>query len=185
MATAAHYLTEEQFAALPDLPGKQELLGGELLTSPPAAGWHRALSRRLEEALRPLESAGFVVLCEAGVRLPRTADGQELASTLQPDVIVFNRAQWEAETHPSSGQKYPQNPVFVIEVISPANRRAKIERKVRTYLANGVYACWVVDPPCGVHIFHPDGTVEKNQTTVRTPAPLPEVTLDFNNLFGV
>ncbi len=183
MATAAHFLTEEQFAALPDLPGKQELLEGELLMSPPAAGWHRALSRRIEEALRSLESAGFVVLCEAGVRLPRTADGQELASTLQPDVIVFNRAKWEHETHPDSGKKYPEDPLLVIEVISPANRRAKIERKVRTYLANGVYACWVVDVPRGVQVLYPDRTAEENQTTVTTPAPLPPVTLDFAKLF--
>lgn len=184
MATAAHYLTEEQFAALPDLPGKQELLEGELLMSPPAAGWHRALSLRIEEALQPLKSAGFVVLCEAGVRLPKTADGQELASTLQPDVVVFNRAKWEAETHPGSGKKYPEDPLLVIEVISSVNRRAKIERKIRTYLANGAYACWVVDAPRGVQVFHPDGTVEKNQTIVTTPEPLPQTKVDFNKLFG-
>ena len=185
MATAAHFLTEEQFAALPDLPGKQELLEGELLMSPPAAGWHRALSRRIEEALRPLESAGFVVLCEAGVRLPKTADGQDLASTLQPDIIVFDRAKWERETHPASEKKYPEDPLLVIEVISPANRRAKIERKVRTYLANGAYACWVVDVPRGVLIFHPDGTVEKSQITVVTPTHLPQIRVDFAKLFGI
>ena len=37
-------------------------------------------------------------------------------------------------------------PALAVEVISPANRAAKLDQKVRVYLDNGAEAVWVIDP---------------------------------------
>lgn len=45
-------LTEEQFLSLPDAPGKQELLDGELITLPPAKLRHTLVARGFYELLQ-------------------------------------------------------------------------------------------------------------------------------------
>jgi Uma2 family endonuclease len=45
-------LSEEEFLALPESAGKQELIDGELIELPPATDSHDELSRRLAELFR-------------------------------------------------------------------------------------------------------------------------------------
>jgi Uma2 family endonuclease len=46
-------LTAEEFLNLPDTPGKQELLDGELISLPLAKHSHSEIARKFERLLRP------------------------------------------------------------------------------------------------------------------------------------
>ena len=73
-------LTEEEFLSLPDTPGKQELLDGELIELPPAKLSHSELVKRFVDLLRTVLHASRV-WSETGYRLqPRR--------WLTPDVSV-------------------------------------------------------------------------------------------------
>ena len=50
--SARTLLSEEEFLALPESAGKQELIDGELIESPAATDSHDELSRRLAELCR-------------------------------------------------------------------------------------------------------------------------------------
>src|ERR1035437_3424970 len=50
MATRS-LLSDEEFLALPDAPGKQELLDGELIELPPAKRYHSQIAKRLVRLL--------------------------------------------------------------------------------------------------------------------------------------
>ena len=48
-------------------------------------------------------------------------------------------------------------PALVVEVLSPSNRSADVDRKVAQYLSAGVPRVWVVDPPARtVTVHRPD-----------------------------
>src|SRR4051794_13004533 len=50
-ATAVHHVTFEEFEAMPEQPGKQELLRGELIELPPAKKRHNRIAKRVVQAL--------------------------------------------------------------------------------------------------------------------------------------
>jgi|SRR5579871_1179977 len=124
-------LTWEQFLELEETPGKQELLDGELISLPPAKLNHTdialAIFRLLDAA-----SHGYRVRIEAGFRLRR--------GWLQPDVSVC-RSDQEVKDGWLQGA-----PVIPIEVVSPSNRPAHIDKKIDVYLEEGAVEVWVVYP---------------------------------------
>ena len=47
-----------------------------------------------------------------------------------------------------------------MEVISPGERRAKVEKKVGQWLQLGAHVVWIVNPQTvTVTVYHPDGSV--------------------------
>jgi Uma2 family endonuclease len=72
-------LTLEEFLNLPEMPGKQELLDGELISSPPAKLRHLKLSKRVFDLFRSVPDRSRVWY-ETGYRLHW--------HMLQPDVSV-------------------------------------------------------------------------------------------------
>lgn len=125
-------LSAEEFLNLPDMPGKQELLEGELIELPPAKLTHLQVIkwfRKLLESVLP-ESR---VWAEGGYQLGHR-------SWLQPDVSV----SWPDQRVENDWMQGP--PMLAIEVISPANRPDQIDKKIAAYLDQGAAEVWVVYP---------------------------------------
>lgn len=80
MSSASTLLTDEEFLVLPDIPGKQELIDGELITSPPCRHSHDELGKRIAALFR-------TVLADERIWIK---SGYQLAPGrwLQPDVSV-------------------------------------------------------------------------------------------------
>jgi Uma2 family endonuclease len=128
--SVATRLTDEQFLSLPDEPGKQELLDGELISLPPAKLIHGIIARRFFELLRTALDESRV-WSEMGYRLGR--------GWLQPDVSVI----WPDQPQ---GEWYEGSPMIAIEIASRGNTDEEIDRKVEAYLANGAAEVWIVRP---------------------------------------
>jgi Uma2 family endonuclease len=158
-------LTVEEFLELPDQPGKQELLNGELISLPPAKLEHSDISLELFELLRSVLSKGRVRI-ETGYRLHH--------SILQPDVSV---------TWPD--QRVDRGwlggaPMLAVEVVSPSNSAEEIESKIAVYLAEGAAEVWVIYPKPGIM------TVSNRERTLRFsgeyPCDLLGLTVDLQRL---
>jgi Uma2 family endonuclease len=163
-------LTFEEFEQLPDEPGKMELLDGELIRLPPAKLKHMKIVHRLYGLLGPIfETAGLgEVFMETGYKFSKRA-------WLQPDVSI---------SHPNqpSNDYLEGAPALAIEVISEAHRAQDMDRKVKTYLANGGVEVWVVYPKTQCAWVYRQGHAEEFRGSLRS-AIVP-VQIDLTQLFS-
>ena len=59
-----------------------------------------------------------------------------------PDVFVIARSEWKRACDQDDYLRTA--PVLVVEVLSPANKKPAVEKKVSVYLNNGVNEVWLV-----------------------------------------
>jgi Uma2 family endonuclease len=124
-------LTVEEFLNLPEAPGKQELLDGELISLPPAKLSHMQIAIRLHLMLMAALTESRARI-QTGYRLSR--------GWLQPDVSVT----WPDQ--PVDNDWLQGAPMIAIEIVSPANRSEHIDKKTAVYLEEGAAEVWVIYP---------------------------------------
>ena len=103
---------------------------GELLVMPPTDP--RTSSQNLEIAtqLKRWARSGLVTESSAGFALPNGA-------RLSPDAAWISRSRLRQK---------PTCPEFVVELLSPTDRRNKAHAKMLEWIANGAELAWLVDP---------------------------------------
>jgi Uma2 family endonuclease len=126
-------LTLDEFLALPDEPGKQELLNGELILLPPAKSTHTRISFNLALYLHSL-GLPLRVFHEMAYLL-------NSKSIVQPDVSVI-----EAKDRRLEREYFVGAPLLAVEVISPANRDQDMFDKRVAYFEHGAEEVWIVYP---------------------------------------
>jgi Uma2 family endonuclease len=141
MGAATIRLSFEEFEALPDSPGKQELLEGELIELPPAELKHNRIAlwitnlmnAALDRAHKSREASELGEAChEMGYLLgPRT--------WLQPDVSITHAGQIE-------GKYFEGAPAIAIEIVSPSDRAADLRQKTELCFHFGAREVWCVYP---------------------------------------
>ena len=139
--TTTHKITAAEFWAMPDDPGhRYELVDGELIDMDGAPRHARMTGRifsliddHIERARLPLDtgvSGGF----------------QMSPHTLRfPDVHVTTWERMGAYDEDAGGWPHFA-PDVAIEVVSPSNTPAELDRKTAEYFANGARAVWIADP---------------------------------------
>jgi len=124
-------MTFAELEQLPDAPGKEELIDGELISLPPHRFSHSCIAKGLYGVLAETAHADRTFV-EAGYRI---AEGW-----LQPEVSVTWPNQ-EVDPDYLVG-----SPMLAIEILSPEKMAWDLERKLTLYLAEGGGEVWVVDP---------------------------------------
>lgn len=119
------------FEQLPDTPGKQELIDGELFIMPPAKHSHTVVLKRIRRLLEAALGEPSVWV-ETGYHI---GDGW-----LQPDVSVSWPDQKIVDDY------FVGAPRAAIEVVSRSNTADEIDRKVRILLESGAEEVWTVYP---------------------------------------
>ena len=139
-------LTEEEFLNLPESPGKQELLDGELIELPPARYSHSELIKRLVKLLH-------TVLDESRV-------WTETAYRLRPRRWLIPDASVSWPGQPIEDDWFQRAPMLAIEVASRGNSPEQLEQKVAAYLEHGVGEVWIVYPATrSMVVFRQDSTL--------------------------
>jgi Uma2 family endonuclease len=142
--SAITQLTAEEFLNLPDSPGKQELLDGELISLPPAKLQHSETARAFQGLLETVLDKSRVWFFE-GYQLKR--------GWLIPDVSV----NWPDQ--PVS-EWFQGAPMIAIEIVSRGNMADEIDRKIGAYLQEGAAEFWVVYPGArSMQVFRKDETI--------------------------
>jgi Uma2 family endonuclease len=137
--TETPLLTFEQFERMPepDQPGKQELVEGELIEVPPPGSKHNRRATKIFQALTAALAAAHArgeaaelgeVFIEMGYKLG-------IRNWLQPDISISHPGQSE--------RKYLEGaPAIAIEVVSPDDRAADLDRKTDLYFKHGAREVW-------------------------------------------
>lgn len=143
----ATLMSAAEFGLLPDVPGKQELLEGELIQLPPAKLPHSRISKAFFARLTRVFDESCVYT-EAGYQM--TPD-----TWLQPDVSVT----WPGQLVDND---YLQgSPMIAVEIVSRGNSADEIDRKTSAYLSRGGAEVWVVYPRTRCMMVHTAAAVEK------------------------
>ena len=141
MSTLARSLvTWEEFLRLPERPEdsqRYELQDGEVVIVPPARPLHIKLQKRIERLLESLAGERGVVTIEFPYRP---------VVNLQywfADVAYVPKSDWDA----LPPNDYPiYSPPLIVEVLSPSNTPAKVNRQRIVAMSAGTEEFWVVDP---------------------------------------
>ncbi len=140
MVSAAHSLVSwQQFLSLPERleSGEHyELHDGEVRLVPPARPLHIKIQKRIERILEALAGDAGVVAVEFPYR-PLLNLQYWVA-----DVAYVPKSDWDA----MPPDDYPvYAPALVVEVLSPSNTPAKVNRQRIIALSAGTQEFWIVD----------------------------------------
>jgi Uma2 family endonuclease len=142
MSTSTKQITAEELFHMPDDGMRHELVDGELTTMTPAGFEHGAIivqiSSRLASHVRS-HNAGLVLGAETGFVLARRPD-----TVRAPDVSFVCRERIESGGIPKTF--YPGPPDLAVEVLSPGDTIAEVDRKVHDWLRYGTKLVWTVNP---------------------------------------
>ncbi len=142
MGTAAKAppITIEQYEQFRGYPGlRDELIYGEIVMSPQPKPLHQQIAKATERLLDHwLEGSQWTAQRDTNIKF------HSVDSMPSPDVFVVRRSDWKQACETDQYLSTP--PVLAVEVLSPANRRARVAQKTELYLSNGVLYVWVVDP---------------------------------------
>ena len=150
MSATERLVTAEEFERMPTNE-RYELVEGRLVPmSPPSVG-HGMIVAQIAYLLKAhlkKSSAGIAVV-EAGFTLASDPD-----TVRGPDVAFVRQ-----ERAPARGARgFPKiAPDAVFEVLSPADRRGEVRKKIAEYLDSGVRLVAIVDPDKKVVALHRPG----------------------------
>jgi Uma2 family endonuclease len=144
-------MTAEDLLNMPEDDLRHELIKGELLTMPVPKLLHGFVTANLLMLLHvhvKTNNLGLLV-AESGFHLESGPD-----TVLGPDIAFVARDRVGTD----QDCFFPGAPDLAVEVLSPSDRRGKVERKTALYLELGAKSVWNVNPrKRTVEIFHADG----------------------------
>jgi len=139
-STTTHLMTAEELFLLEDDGQRHELVKGELLTMSPSSAQHGAVTMHLSVLLAQYvetHGLGTVFAAETGFKLESDPD-----TVLAPDIAFIHRER----VGTISEFYHLRAPDLVVEVLSPSDRRGKVEEKTARWLSLGVLVVWLVNP---------------------------------------
>jgi Uma2 family endonuclease len=138
MATISKPLTYEEWLALPEVEGVEEVVNGEIVKMPPNKVIHAYAVENLADLLKSQLDRRIVRVLVSTFGLVIRRDP---ITTRVPDIAVFIRSNViEQDGYIHSA------PELLVEVLSPANTRAERAGKLKDYESLGVPEVWVVSP---------------------------------------
>lgn len=139
MSTLTHLMTAQELGNIDDDSHRHELIKGELLTMPLPKYDHMRVSANLTMLLLQHVRANLLgeVYAEGGFKLESDPD-----TVLGPDVsfVAKDRISLSPEGYHSGP------PDLAVEVLSPSDRRGRVDRKLAIWLGTGIRSVWLVNP---------------------------------------
>jgi Uma2 family endonuclease len=130
-------LTVQEFIDLPETEGLlEELIEGEVVSMPVSGQPHEVPKSNVIRLVTvwSLQNPGLLLFCEAAYQL-------DDRNCLIPDVSLIA----ESRIVPGSKGVFQRAPELAIEVVS-SESAARLERKIRLYLAHGAKSVWTIYP---------------------------------------
>ncbi len=155
---------------------------GALVLMAPVGGSSSARNLELSRQLgnwAEQDGSGMAFDSSVGFILPNGA-------MRSPDAAWISRERWDALSPDERDRFIPLCPDFVVELRSPSDRLASLQRRLRELIRNGAQLGWLIDPRRRtVHVYRPGGDVQTllSVSTVSADPVLRGFTLDLDRLW--
>ena len=143
--TSTALMTAEELMNLPDDDLRHELINGELIKMPLPKVPHGRAAMRLGAPLGQFvlnHDLGEFFISEVGFQLTWNPD-----TVLGPDLSFISKDRLQEAGEVSGFWQGP--PDLAVEVLSPGDRRGKVNKKILQWLGFGTRQVWIVDPKHG------------------------------------
>ena len=182
--TSTALMTAEELMELPHGEGlRYELINGELDIMSASGFPHGRITMHLSIALGQFileHELGEVFAAETGFQL-----------TFKPDTVIAPDFSFIAKQRLEELSKYkgytPAAPDLAVEVLSPSDRRSKVNEKVSLWLIGGAKQVWVVNPKnCTVTIHRSpsDSITFSGSDELQADDILPGFRISLERIFG-
>jgi Uma2 family endonuclease len=131
-------VTEKMFDEMVDEDTRAELIDGVMIVHSPASLLHDQLGGFLRSLLRCYAEEKEVGRTLGPASLVRLRPGRRVG----PDIYFLAQKRVQRR----SPREFQGAPEFVIEVLSPSNRRKDIADKLPAYRESAIKEIWLVDP---------------------------------------
>jgi Uma2 family endonuclease len=171
-------MTVAEFEKLPDDGNLHELDEGELIVMPPPGLRHGRVQRAVAVALdQAAKNAGSgMVFTECGFRLA--------PDVVQAPDVAFIREERLAEV---DWDRYCEfGPDLAVEILSPNDNAARLQRKIAQYFAAGTSVVWVLDPESvTLNVYEKSGVFRTltADDSIDAPELLPGFSIPVRTLF--
>lgn len=132
-------ITYEEYLEMPEIKQRYEIIDGEMIfMAPGPTPKHQMNSRNLFLSLY-----NFVASHQLGEVLYAPLDvliQQKPLCTRQPDLLFISKERSSI----IGKQMIEGGPDLVVEILSPSNTRADVEKKLKDYAVIDVRECWLV-----------------------------------------
>ena len=161
--------------------GRYELIRGEVIELPPANDQHGEISVNIGTAFNIHSRRRGVgrTRVETGYQLEQNPD-----TVRGPDVSLVLLPRGTGVT--LTGRFVPGAPDIAVEVVSPSNPPAEIDRKVREYLEAGSQRVWLVyavPPRVVIHCSNGDVQTFTEDEVITDEELLPGFSLPLSEIF--
>ncbi|MFQ5637123.1 MAG: Uma2 family endonuclease [bacterium] len=132
-------MTDEELMQLPDDGHKYEYVDGEVKVSPAGLIHERLglrLGRKLDEFTEKHQLGG-VYGSSAGYRM-------KSGNVLSPDISFIRKSRLHGGKSPKGFGHFA--PDLAVEILSPSDRLADLQGKIKEYFENGSEQVWILDP---------------------------------------
>ena len=141
-------ITVEQYERFEGYRGlKDELINGEICLSPQPKPLHQQIAKNIN---RLLDTAShdqiYTVQQNSNIRFLGAN------SMPSPDVFVITKQDWQRACESDDYLSVP--PILVVEILSPANRKRRVEAKVALYSSRGGAEVWLFYPKSRKTVIH-------------------------------
>lgn len=176
-------LTVEQYLELPEQEGViRELDEGRVIEMSPSNFKPAILVARIAHVLlRHIEETGGLYWVAEG-----SGFGLGPVTVRIPDVFVL-RKESAARMEGAASGVLKGTPELAVEVVSPGEKAAELERKIHQYLGAGTPSVWVVYPESKhVMVYRRNGTRQEYRTgdLLIEPEVLPGLALEIDEMFS-
>jgi len=104
-----------------------------------------------------------------------------------PDAAWVESQRYQALSQEERDGVVPLAPAFVMELLSPSDRRGDLEKKCIEYVGNGVQLCWLLDPSSqSVAVYTPDTSLRhvENPSTMTASAVVEGFQLPMDDVWA-
>jgi Uma2 family endonuclease len=135
--------TEADLQALPEEGFSHEVVDGELVLIPKNDFFHGCICSELLAALLAFARANRL----GAVLDSSTGFWMKNRNCRAPDISFVSRERLATLGFKHSTRRFfPGAPDLAVEVLSPNNTRAEIDRRLRDFFESGTRVAWIIDP---------------------------------------
>ncbi len=181
--TSTALMTAEELMQLPDDDLRHELINGELITMPLPKVPHGRAAMRLGGPLGKFvldHDLGDFFISEIGFQLTWNPD-----TVLGPDLSFISKERLKEVGEVEGYWQGP--PDLAVEVLSPGDRRGKVNKKISQWLGSGTRQVWIVDPKHStvtIYRSESDTTTFSGSDYLEAQDLLPGFRLAVDRIFG-